>query len=77
MLPDHLCEVCRQRMDAVLWAVGRHPGCRSSPPISDRAEAQLIAALTHHLGAAEVGSNKKEITAMTHLDPTDRGDKTS
>ncbi len=52
MKPDHLCRTCQQRMDAVLWAVGRHPGCGSSPPISDQAEARLIDHLATSLGAA-------------------------
>ncbi len=41
-------------MDAVLWSVGRHPGCRTAQTISDQAEARLIAALTKHLGAVEI-----------------------
>ena len=50
--PDRLCRTCRQRLDAVLWAAGRHPGCRSSPPpISDQAEARLIDHLATSLSA--------------------------
>jgi len=63
MLPEHLCRTCRQRLDSVLWSVGKHAGFGSSAPVSDAAEGALIRALIHHLGAAEVGSNKKEITA--------------
>ena len=60
MLPDRICRTCRQRLDSVLWSVGKHAGCGSSPPISDQAETRLIAALARSLGAAEGGSNKKE-----------------
>jgi hypothetical protein len=63
-LPEHLCEVCQQRMDAVLWAVGRHPRCGSPPPISDAALARLVVHLTQSLGAVvEIAPNKKEISA--------------
>jgi len=49
-------------MDAVLWAVGRHPGCRSSSPISDQAEASLIATLNQHLGAVEIETDTTKET---------------
>lgn len=48
---ERLCRTCRQRMDAVMWSAARHPGCSSSPPISDQAEAQLIGHLATSLGA--------------------------
>jgi len=51
MTPDGLCRTCQGRLDAVLWVVGRHPGCSSSPPISDQAEARLIDHLAVNLGA--------------------------
>ena len=51
MKPDQLCRTCQQRMDAVLWAAGRHPGCGSSPTISDQAEDRLIGHLTQSPGA--------------------------
>ena len=75
-LPDHLCEVCRQRMDAVLWAASRHPGCGSSPPISDRAEAQLIRHLATILGAVEIESTSSEEIAMTQPRTSNRKDTT-
>lgn len=58
--PGQLCRTCQQRMDAVAWAVGRHPGCGSSPPISDQAEAQLIGHLATNLGAVEIASSSTE-----------------
>ena len=53
------CLVCRMPLDqAVDDSI--HPGCRPAQPISDAAEAALIATLNQRLGAAEVGSNRKE-----------------
>lgn len=49
--PDRLCRTCQGRLDADLSAVGKHPGCGASAPVSDRAEASLIAALAQGLGA--------------------------
>jgi len=60
--PGQFCRTCQQRMDAVVWSAGRHPGCGVAPPISDRAEASLIAALALHLGAAEIRSANREDT---------------
>jgi len=56
--PGQLCQVCRQRLDAVLGPVGRHPGCGSSPPVSDQAEARLIDHLATSLGAANITSER-------------------
>ena len=51
MLPDQPCEVCWQRLDAVLWSAGRHPGCSSPAPLSDDAFHRLAAAVAAALGA--------------------------
>jgi len=57
MPPDRLCRTCRQRLDAVLWAVGRHPGCSTSPPISDDAYRRLVGHLATSLGAVETAAS--------------------
>ncbi len=52
MLPEHLCEVCRQRLDAVAWSIGgKHPGCGPYQPLTDAAYDRLVAHLTQALGA--------------------------
>ena len=51
MLPEQVCEVCRDRLDAVHVGVGTHPACvpggELPAPIHDR----LIAALVRAVGA--------------------------
>ncbi|MDQ3476615.1 MAG: hypothetical protein M3492_09885 [Actinomycetota bacterium] len=46
-----LCLTCRQRLDAVLWSVGRHPGCRTSGPLDADAFDRLTRYLALRLGA--------------------------
>jgi len=51
MLPEHLCRTCRQRLDSVLWSVGRHPGCRPAGPLNAEAFDRLLRNLAGVLGA--------------------------
>ncbi len=46
-----LCEVCRQRLDAAAWSIGKHPGCGPYQPLNDAAYDRLVAHLTQALGA--------------------------
>ena len=74
MLPDQICEVCRQRLDAVAWSIGRHPNCGPYKPLTDAAYDRLVAHLTQHLGAVEMEATTTKEIRMTHLDATDRED---
>ena len=53
---ERLCEVCRQRLDAVAWSIGKHPNCGPYQPLTDAAYDRLVAHLIHSLGAVEIGS---------------------
>jgi hypothetical protein len=61
MPPEQVCEVCRQRLDAVAWSIGKHPGCGPYQPLTDAAYDRLVAHLTQSLGAAEIRTDTKEI----------------
>lgn len=54
MLPEHLCEVCRQRLDAVAWSIGKHPGCGAYAPLTADGYDRLVAHLADTLGAEVV-----------------------
>ena len=56
MLPEHLCEVCRQRLDAVAWSIGKHPNCGPYQALTDAAYDRLVVHLIHSLGAVEIES---------------------
>ena len=58
---DHLCGVCRQRLDAVAWSIGKHPNCGPYQPLTDVAYDRLVGHLANELGAVEIEStNRKE-----------------
>ncbi len=49
-----LCLTCRGRLDAVLWSVARHPGCRPAGPLDADALDRLVRYLGGALGARPV-----------------------
>lgn len=51
MPPDQICQVCRQRLDAVAWSIGRHPGCGAYAPLNDASYERLSAHLASIVGA--------------------------
>lgn len=51
MPPEPICATCRQRLDAVLWSVGRHPNCRPAGPLDADAFDRLTRYLADSLGA--------------------------
>lgn len=62
MPPDHLCRTCRQRLDSVLWSVGRHPGCRTAGPLVEQSLDRLIAYLADAVGAIPIRTNQQKET---------------
>lgn len=38
---DRLCALCRARLDAVAWSIGRHPGCGPYTALGDTAYERL------------------------------------
>jgi len=51
MKPDLLCSVCRARLDAVAWSIGKHPNCGPYTPLGDAAYDRLVAHLADIVGA--------------------------
>lgn len=54
MTDDHLCRTCRQRLDSVLWSVGRHPGCSPAGPLNAEAFDRLLRNLAGVLGTIDI-----------------------
>ncbi|MGI8700369.1 MAG: hypothetical protein ACR2JU_04035 [Nocardioidaceae bacterium] len=54
MLPELLCSVCRARLDAVAWSIGKHPNCGPYQPLTDDAYSRLVAHLADSLGAIDI-----------------------
>lgn len=62
MLPEQICQVCRGRLDAVAWSIGRHPGCGPYQPLTDAVYERLISHLALIVGAVVI-TEKKETTS--------------
>jgi len=60
MLRDQLCRTCQGRLDALLWAVGRHPNCHPAGPIDTDAFDRLTRYLALRLGAEIINPNEEE-----------------